>query len=443
MNQDIRDKYNIIMDKSSYVTNLIEVELSKFDLESYFHMEYELLDDINKLLKQLQNEEKEFVSSYYTQTLKIIKYQISHNKKIKYKFNNMKRSDEDNFEITSQELHSMNEERLKKNAKNILASEELRLKYMPSFAERILRVDLLETTDDTYGEVSAYVGFTIDTFKDIGEYSPMLSIIQLQQFEKENTLDLYYSFMVSFNIVLNINSRMKYSNSCFEELKLSLNHELNYRINKCCHHLAHLRGLGMNIEHYVKYMSYILGEDISDSLVTDERYKILESSSIDLFDELTFYLENEGDSELSNIANISKEYFETENTYLKQLLLSQMYNYLDKISYLICVNISGARNSRSYSLKYLLDNKLLNEDEPNYRYVKKLLQLVNKSSNGKHYNFSMSKAEIIRNANTHHWGGLYMDNMDEYFKEINNYIYAYYATIKSIPKFDFNICQKN
>lgn len=441
MNANIMRIYNIIMDKSSYLHNVSEVDWSKFEFENYFNMEEELLIDINDLLQELRKEDEGFITEYYIQTLKIIKCQISCNKKIKYKYKEMKRNGESSFEISSNELEKMYDDRIKKNAKNILVSDKIRLKYMPHFAEKSIKLNLLDINDTNYHEKSAYVGFSIDTFKDIGEYSPILSIIQLQQFEKENTLDLYYEFMVSFNIILNIKNRMRYINSCFEELKNGLNHELNYRINKCCYQLAHLENQGMDINHYKEYMSYILGQDITESIVLDERYKLLEPLSINLYNELSMYLETEDDDELSNIAKISTSYFESENRYTKQLFLSQMYNYLDKISYLICFNIKGAKEVKSYSLKYLLDNKLLEKDEPNYRYIKKLLQLVNKSVNGQHYNVSMSKAELIRNANTHHWGGVYMHNMDEYFREIRNFIYAYYATVKSIPVFDFKVCQ--
>lgn len=384
-------------------------------------------NEVEQEIKRLKNLGESGVFYWYigtyTKELGILKEVYSINKKIQAAKKYPKscyNGDSNLIEITKNETMNYENQKVKK-------SIEATNYYMKA-------INALKKPKEPW-EFTAYTSCILDRLTVIGEYSPILSLLEnislSQAIErKEYQFDLEALIQLDYKYFLVLNYCFRYSNAGTNEVKKIFESNTKMRLQRMLSNIDRMGSYSDESQNkWIRYLneSKFLTKPISNETIkvhvyngfalynTEEELvaslvdlnKLFKKDSIVLqdFKEKQSIFRKDLYTELLEKGEliISDPEFES-SFYKKSDIIIELYNYIDKISYLVFQNIPNNVPEHEWDRKKLIDNKILLVDEPRYRYLKYLYNYLDENqSNGK---FVIDELEVIRsmrNNHTHKW----------------------------------------
>lgn len=254
-------------------------------------------------------------------------------------------------------------------------------------------------------ELSLYYHCHINYFDNLAKVTPILSILFIEDFQNSMQITDLYN-MVKFNIIYcnAYNEFCKISNNGFDDIKMQIEYNCNIRINNSLILIYDLYN-DESIDLSVKYnVIDELLKNVTSVCKNEEIYNIkwLENLEIETFRSkvkiesrnykniLTLLVsEINMRPSFSYIEDIVDEFIYVHDKlnvnvldrYEQFYTISQMFNFLDKISYMLIKYIDLNVDENKWDLNYIFSRKLLEKyNEPNFRSVIAFIKII-KSDN--------------------------------------------------------------
>lgn len=286
-------------------------------------------------------------------------------------------------------------------------------------------------------ETAAYESCTLDRLTIIGEYSPILSLLEnitLSQAlaRDEIFLSLEARIQLDYKYFGVHKDYFKFVNAGSTKIKIIFGSILDMRFLRMINNIAKIGNYSLNAqERWITWINELkISREISRENISDFPYdfdpfilycqedEIIKNLSNlnDLFHKNSLVLKDFEEKQLIFRKDPYIYFFNDDSdliindeqlsiySYKKIDVIIALYNYIDKISYLIFQKVNINIPEHEWTRKKLFEVGLLLKDEPRYRYVMYLYNYIDENKNsGK---FVIDELDIIkkmRNEYTHKW----------------------------------------